>query len=184
MNKESIRWSMQAKRRELFAGERRAAALAVSDKLFGSGLLPRGSEINVYRSFGAELDTSHLLERLLAEGYAVSVPVTEGSQMKAVRVTVKTQYRTGAFGISEPIGEPEVSKDRLAVVLLPGLAFSKDGYRVGYGKGYYDRYLADCNAYRIGLCYDFQVLAAVPHEPFDLPVDAIVTDKRILRRGV
>ena len=182
MNKDSVRLRMQAKRRELFGGERRRAAADVCRRLFDSGILDGAAEVNVYRSFGAELGTDDILAELFARGVRVSVPATVGQEMIAVRVEADTAYAEGAFGTAEPREKIAVDKQSLDVVLVPGLAFDREGFRVGYGKGCYDRFLAATKALRVGLGYDFQVLGEVPREAHDLPLDCIVTDKRILRR--
>ena len=181
MNKDTLRLRMQAKRRELFGGERSLAQEAVCDRLFASGLLEGRPSVNVYRSMGAELGTESLIRRLIAEGFSVSVPVTEGTEMSAVTVDETTRYRRGGFGIEEPVSGARADKQSIGLVLVPGLAFSERGDRIGYGKGCYDRFLQGMNAMRIGLCYDFQLVRELPREDFDIPMDVIVTDKRIVR---
>ena len=88
---------------------------------------------------------------------------------------------SGRFGILEPIELAKITYKSIDMVLVPGVIFDKNGYRLGYGLGYYDRFLNKLpKAVKVGLCFDFQVMDKVPREEHDIPVDYIVTDKEII----
>ncbi len=136
----------------------------------------------IYHAFGSEADTMPVIERLLEGEKSVFLPRVEGADMAAVPYRRGTPLRAGAYGIAEPAGAP--FPGLLDVVVLPLLAADERGGRLGYGGGYYDRFLAGMsarNALKVGYCYDFQVLAEVPSAPHDVPLDVIVTDKRVIR---
>lgn len=134
----------------------------------------------VYNALAGEAATGNILARLLAENKKVYLPRTECKEMFAVRWEGQALQK-GAFGIYEPGGEPFFGE--IDVCVLPLLAADGQFYRLGYGGGYYDRFLSGKNIFKVGLCYDFQLTGRVPHEPHDIRLDALVTDKRILLRG-
>ena len=81
----------------------------------------------------------------------------------------------GYAGMPEPIGDEPVAEDETALVLMPGVAFTKDGSRIGYGGGYYDKFLAKEPGHpTVALCYDFQIVEELPLEEFDIPVDLVL----------
>ena len=88
---------------------------------------------------------------------------------------------TGAYGILEPREIKIALPEDIQVAIIPGIAFDKKGYRIGYGKGYFDRLLPKMNALKIALAFDFQLLDELPREKHDVKMDMIITDKRILR---
>jgi len=141
--------------------------------------------IFTYISGEYEADTKRTIESLLKEGRAVAVPLVfkdEGA-IRFYRIMDFENLRQGSFGIYEPVigeSEPEIFPDEGSVIIVPGAVFDKGGYRIGYGGGYYDKYLSDKqNIMKIGVCFDFQVIGSVPRDGFDVPVDMVVTDKRI-----
>ena len=89
--------------------------------------------------------------------------------------------KKGAHGIPEPTEIVPISIEEIEIILVPGLAFDKTGARMGFGKGYYDKLLETRKAIKIGICYDFQLLDKIPSEPHDVPMDIIITEKRVQR---
>lgn len=127
-----------------------------------------------YLPFRQEVDLRPLLERAMAEGKAVALPKCSGQQMCFIRMKDLTLVQFGAFGAPEPVADAPVDQDAEALVILPGLAFDHQGFRVGYGGGFYDRYLADHPHHpTIGLCFDFQLLEALPRDAHDIPADMV-----------
>jgi 5-formyltetrahydrofolate cyclo-ligase len=131
-----------------------------------------------FASFRSEVDTSSLHARAWNDGKALLLPRVEAHDLVAVEVTVRDALVTSPLGIDEPAG-PAVDRARLAgsLVIVPGLAFTPDGHRLGYGGGYYDRFLASLppSVVTIGLCFREQVVDDLPLDPHDLPVDHVVT---------
>ena len=131
----------------------------------------------VYLAFSSEAPTDGLIEKLLADGHSVYCPRIVDGEMQAVRYG--EDFSLSDYGIREPIGESCLQD--LDVAVLPLLAVDKHGNRLGYGKGYYDRYLkAHKKTKRIAYAFDFQLVQKVPHTDFDEAADVVVTDKQIL----
>ena len=138
-----------------------------------------------YVSTAIEVDTRALIERALADGKRVAVPrCTPGKiDMKFYLIGSLSELEPGAFGVLEP--NPEKSRelrryDR-SVCILPGLGFDLQGYRLGYGKGYYDRFLARYPGKNVGVCYNICMKTLLPHGRYDKMVDVLVTEKFVKR---
>ncbi len=129
----------------------------------------------VYQSFGTEFSTQALISALLEDGKEVLLPRVEGKELRAILFTKDTPLRPGAYGIPEPVG-PAQDPASIDLVLCPGLGFDARGGRLGYGAGYYDRFLKKTGAFRIGLCYNDCVLELIPTEATDEKMDALVTE--------
>ena len=129
-----------------------------------------------YLSYSSEAETDRLIEALQGLGVQVLAPRVEGEEM--VAVPLGEDYAVSKWGIREPIGKAYVGE--VDCIILPLLAVDRQGNRLGYGRGYYDKFLqGQPSAVTIAYCYDFQVLACVPIEPTDERVQYIVTDKRM-----
>lgn len=146
--------------------------------IFGDSM-GAGTRLNVfvYLSFSSEAPTDGLIERLRLDGHNVYCPRIEKGEMQAV--LYGEDFTLSSYGIREPIGE--IYEGNIDVAVLPLLAVDKQGHRLGYGKGYYDRYLRlRPKMKRIAYAFDFQVLDSVPCSDLDESADMIVTDKRII----
>jgi 5-formyltetrahydrofolate cyclo-ligase len=133
-------------------------------------------------SFGSEVPTEPLIGALHGRGATVALPRIEGGDLVAVAFAPGDPTRTTSFGAHEPTGEREIDPAELDVVVVPGVAFDAHGTRVGYGAGYYDRFLRRTDAFTVGLGFDLQVVDGdLPAGTFDLPIDAVVTDERTIR---
>ena len=132
----------------------------------------------VYNSFGSEVQTKKIIEHLLVNNKKVYLPRVEGQIMQSVPIDENTKYLKNKFGITEPVGNNDEINDFVAI--MPCLAVDKFGNRIGYGKGYYDKFLQNKKALKIILCYDFQLVNDLAPDEFDIPADMIITDKRIL----
>lgn len=131
----------------------------------------------VYLSFSSEAPTDKLIARLIEEGWQVYCPRIE--EKKMVAALYGEDFALSAYGIREPIGEEYDGE--MDVAIVPMLAADTRGGRLGYGGGYYDRYLsAHSETLRIAYGFDFQILRQVPTEEQDVLMDGIVTDKRIV----
>ena len=116
-----------------------------------------------------------MLERALREGKRVAVPKIYGDTMKFLYLDDLSRVEKNDMGIPEPIADTPVADDKTALVLMPGLAFTKRGDRMGYGGGFYDRFLAEEPDHpTLALCYDFQMVDSLPTEEFDIPVDTVL----------
>lgn len=177
--KQQLRERMLASRDALSESEVEALSSGVADRLFGSRRFTEARVVAFYLSKGSEVDTSGMIGRALRLGKEVLVPVT-GSEISFARFTSFTDLRPGRFGIREPAPPYSAPSRDPDVVVVPGVSFGLCMHRLGYGKGYYDRYLSKSPAYRIGICYDFQVVERLPTHGDDERMDEIVTEKRVI----
>ena len=134
--------------------------------------------VGVFCSLADEPDTSEALARWSAAGRRLAVPRVEGDVMRFYEYDPRTM-RPGAFGIAEPGPEARLCEPReLDLVIVPGTAFTAAGARMGRGRGYYDKYLAqpEVHAVKIGVCYAHQLVGELPSEPHDVAMDCVITD--------
>jgi 5-formyltetrahydrofolate cyclo-ligase len=141
--------------------------------------------IAVYIASKDEIDLSRLIERLWAAGCRVVVPAWRNETYRLVAYSPITELIAGPMGILEPAAKGEglesVSEGEVAVWIVPGLAFSRSGARLGYGGGWYDRFLSKANpsSISLGVAYPFQIVADLPLEPHDIPLVDIVTTSTV-----
>lgn len=177
MDKKALRREIGTKKSALSASEieRRSAILA--DKLFETPQYRDCDALYAYLSFNQEVRTNPIIERAWADGKRVAVPKVIGRDMVFIWLTSYDQLGPGYYGITEPVENGPVADDRRALVLMPGLAFDPYGHRVGYGGGFYDRFLeAEPDHPLVALCYDFQMFPRLEVESHDIPVDVVITD--------
>ena len=132
----------------------------------------------IYRSFGSEASTRMITEELLARGKRVLLPRTEGEVIVPVPYG---QLKRGRFGIEEPAGAPY--EGAIDVAVVPLLAVNSRGYRLGYGGGYYDRFLHGKNILKVGLGYRFQLTDEFEEDAWDEPLDEFICERGIFRFG-
>jgi len=140
--------------------------------------------VGLYAPFGNEVDTHLLCEEARAFGARVAYPGVVQQDMKFVRYDADCAWVPGAFGIPQPRVEAQqytecvVMPEDFDVIIVPGVAFDRSGNRLGYGKGFYDRYLPKCRTQCVfvGLAYDFQLEDRLPCESHDVYLDYVVTD--------
>lgn len=134
--------------------------------------------VMAFSSFGSEVDTAPIIERLERDGRRVALPRVEGLNIVAVAYRPGDQVKPSSFGAPEPASGEKVAPGEIDVVIVPGLAFDRAGHRVGYGRGFYDRFLATLrpDALTVGICFFVQLVDEVPHGRGDRPVDLVVTE--------
>ena len=176
--KAALRIRMLAKRDALSKGEVQTLSQAIAERLFASERFKEAKTVAFYLPKGNEVDTTKMIERTLALGKEALVPVTD-HQITFVRFSSFDDLIPGKFNILEPKTRVAPSKEP-DLVVIPGVSFGLCMHRLGYGKGYYDRYLANSPAYRIGICYDFQVVEKLPTHENDERMDEIITEKRVI----
>ncbi|MGI6345271.1 MAG: 5-formyltetrahydrofolate cyclo-ligase [Bacillota bacterium] len=185
MDKARLRREMLRRRQALSAQERAAAARAA---LAAMQRLLRGTETAmIYMPFRGELDPLPLARWLLAQGGSIALPITDQASRRITPAQVSSldDLVPGTYGILEPAPGrfTELAPQALEVVIVPGTCFDEQGWRIGYGGGYYDRFLPllQPSCLRIGYAYDWQVVERISPAPWDQRLDYIVTDRRCLR---
>lgn len=186
--REILRKERLAKRDLLDATQRRSKSEQIRKLLLEQPIIHDARRLFIYVHFRSEVETLALIEHCLAAGKIVSVPVTlrKESHLLAVQITdPATQLKPGCFGILEPTAEritlATIDPAKIDAVLVPGSVFDPAGGRLGYGGGYYDRFLTrDApQARRIGLAYAVQLVEQVPMEAHDQYMDMIITEQQV-----
>ena len=186
--KKEIRQKMLALRRALSASEKEEKSRALTGNLISLKVYQEARRILTYLAMPGEADLDPLIRRALADGKEVYVPVCLAAhQMEAGRLLDMEHFVKGPYGLRDlPKGYSTISPEEIDLVLVPGVAGSPDGTRLGMGAGYYDRYLSKVPyEKRVLVLWDFQVVEELPSEPFDQFMAAIVTDTDIIitKRG-
>lgn len=173
-----LRKKMAARRKDMSSPEVDELSRQIVKRLEQLQPLIKAEVIMGYSSIKNEVNLIPWLEQLKEQGRTILLPRVQGDRLEAIEVKDWKDMGSGSFGIREPLGEP-FAADKIDVVLVPGLVFDANGYRLGYGKGYYDRFLPRLNkqCFNCGVCYEYQVVDSVfPHSE-DVPVHWIVTDR-------
>jgi 5-formyltetrahydrofolate cyclo-ligase len=180
--KAAIRHAMRRRRRALAPTDVAAAGAAVADAVLALDVLRAAPVLLAYVDLENEIPTGALIASALAAGQRVFLPRCRGDQMTFAEHRLGTALRPGAFGVPEPQGDPgEPGLLATAVAVVPLLAWDDAGGRIGRGGGHYDRAFAGPARPRclIGLAYAFQHLPRVPHDPWDLRLDCVVTERGV-----
>lgn len=183
--KERLRKRVLATRTGLDRGQVEVSGQAILKRVLGLEAYRRAKLVHTYVSSKEnEVDTRALIGTCLAQGKRVAVPVVMPGTKTLSHALIDSldQLVVGPYGLAQP--EPATAvwlpaEARIDLVVVPGLAFDRRGQRIGWGSGYYDRFLAQVQAIKIGLCYDALVLDCIPGEPHDVPVDMVVAETAI-----
>lgn len=181
-DKADLRKMMRNRRTGISATDRARAGHAAAEQLLALEVVAKAGLVAVYASAHWELDTAPLITALRERGVALAYPRVSKStrQLTFHRVSSPKQLHLGSFDIPEPSPtSPTVGPDHLDVIVVPGLAFDTSGSRLGWGQGHYDATFEHHHrAVRIGYAFACQLVETVPIAPWDLPMDAIVTEQR------
>lgn len=173
MDKKALRTQISAQKRKLTQQQIRSASQALTKQFLAHPLYRKASSVYAYLSYNQEVRTQALIAAAQKDGKKVAVPKVFGDEMRFLWIDEYSVIATGYKGIPEPVSG-QLADDREALVLMPGLAFDPQGHRIGYGGGFYDRFLAEEPHPTIALCYDFQFLDFLPTHEHDIPVDAVL----------
>lgn len=182
MNKTDLRKSMLNKRNSLDAIEKVKKDTEIVKNLLSTIIYKESKNIFIYVSYGSEVDTKKIINIALKENKNIFVPKIKEdlTSMEAIRINSLEDLVEGKYGILEPkTFEDKIDKNKLDAIIMPGAVFDITGSRIGYGGGYYDKYLSDIASKKnkIALAYEFQVVEKLQCEIHDIKVDYIVTDK-------
>ncbi len=174
MNKDEIRRLIKAHKALLSDIERKSAAQRVFERLESTAAFKLAEHILMYNSLPDELSTREFISRW-ADRKHFYLPRVNGVNLEILPYNA-TRLAIGAFHIEEPQGEDTVSPDAIELVIVPAVAYDRSGNRVGRGKGFYDRLLAETRASKIGVGYDFQLVEEIEADAHDIPVDFVITE--------
>lgn len=175
MNKQQLRQAIRQRKRAMTQEEIEDRSRSLCEKFLKSDDYRRCTCLYGYLPYNQEVRTWPILHQALADGKKVAVPKVYGDEMKFIYLTDLTQVATGYAGIPEPIADDPVAEQQDALVLMPGLAFDPQGHRIGYGGGFYDKFLSREPGHpTVALCYEFQMVDHLETEQFDIPVDTVI----------
>lgn len=177
MDKKELRTLIRQRKRQLSEARRQELSFAVSVNLLHNHYVAAARVVMLYSPLTDEVDISWLTERLHEMGKTIVLPVVTGEETMTARLYEgQSALVSGAYGIREPDGTTDVNIQDIEVAIIPGLAFDGNRHRLGRGKGYYDRFLADTpHLYKIGVCFPFQIVDYVPCDIHDVVMDEVVT---------
>lgn len=181
--KENLRRSMRRLRAAIPPAERSRLADLIEEALFGVPEVRQARTILLFYSFGTEVATAGMTQRILGSGRRLLLPyLADDGTMEATEVRPGDPLEPTSYGPREPRTRIAVDPKTVDLVVTPGLAFDRRGNRLGYGGGYYDRYLAHMGGttLRVGVGFSLQLVDRVPREPGDQRIDLVVTDQGVL----
>ena len=175
MNKQELRQAIRARKRAMTEEDILRRSKILAEKFARSNAYRAAKTIYGYLPYNQEVRTVPMLRRALEEGKRVAVPKVYGDDMKFIYLDDLSQVAKGYAGIPEPVADGPVAQDETALVLMPWLDFDRAGHHIGYGGGFYDKFLArEPHHPTVALCYDFQVMDRLETEEFDIPVDLVI----------
>lgn len=179
--KQQLRSLLKQKRAALPAASRQAASAIITDKILALTAVRQARSVFIFISYGNEVDTHDLLKCFLKQGKRLAVPkILPEKTMIAVPFSAWEELVPGELGILTPRSN-QADNGQFDVVITPGLGFTPSGVRIGYGRGYYDKWFAShsCGS-RIAICFDTQIVDELPVDATDVSIDMIVTEKRVI----
>ena len=175
MDKKLLRKTVRDQKRAMTAEQIEEKSRLLGEKFLNSEAYRQAKSIYGYLPYNQEVRTVAMLEKALRDGKRVAVPKCYGDEMRFIWMEDLSKVAKGYAGIPEPIADGPVADDRTALVLMPGLAFDPEGHRIGYGGGFYDKFLArEPEHPTLALCYNFQMFDRLETEEFDIPVDTVI----------
>ena len=175
MDKKELRAQIRAKKRAMTTAQVEACSEKLAVLFREHPLYQRAKSIYGYLPYNQEVRTVPILEQALRDGKQVAVPKVFGDTMRFILLPDLSRVSAGYAGIPEPVDDGPEAADPHALVLMPGLAFDREGHRIGYGGGFYDRFLAGEPEHpTVALCYSFQLFPHLDVEAFDVPVDLVL----------
>lgn len=179
--KSDLRKELKAKRRTVCDKNKKDAE--ISALLLNSELYKKSDLILFYAALEDEINVDSSILSAFESGKKVALPVcTDGNgHMKFYYINSLDEIKKGFFGVREPDTDicSEVEEFSSSICVVPGIAYDKRGYRLGYGKGYYDRFLKNYTSLSVGLCYNELIKDTLPNGAYDVPVDYIISEKGI-----
>lgn len=176
-DKQMLRARMRAMRQNLSAGEQALASQAVCRRVMALSAYRGAKTVMAYMAARGEISLAGVVEDVLASGRALLLPRCEApGVITARRITDASQLVRGAYGLMEPDAACEIAaQQEIELILVPGTAFDRAGLRLGQGGGYYDRFLENTDALRVGVCHEGALLARVPADAHDAQMHAVIT---------
>lgn len=172
-NKNDLRKNLMVDREKINADELKNKSLKLNKKILAENEYKNSMTIFCYISFKKEIDTLYILKKSLELGKRLCIPIIKQNVMIAGIIHDMDSLKPNKYGILEPINVIEIKKHEIDLAIVPGLAFNALGYRIGYGKGYYDRFLSEFRGCSIAIALKEFIIDFIP-DKFDVPMDKII----------
>lgn len=158
---------------------------SIFNRFISSEFYKKAVTIFAFVSFKSEVDTHRIIKYATEDGKTIYVPKIQSKEkgIEIFKIEGFDQLKKGYFGILEPVEDcVPADKNTIDLILMPGVAFDRLGGRLGYGAGFYDRFLSgmDKKANKIALAYHFQILNRIPVDKYDIPIDGVITEEEII----
>lgn len=182
LTKEEVRKSARRRRAEMQAAQHEKLSQLIAGYAFSYAQAHFAKTVFIYAAADGEPETKGLITKLLQSGCTVCLPRCEGKGvMHAFGIRDASDLQPGRYGILAPSDTHFILPDAIDLAFVPGCAFGRDGSRVGYGGGYYDRFLPSCRFARyVGLCFETCLTEALPREETDVCMHALITEKGVM----
>ena len=175
MEKTELRKWIRSQKRAMTPVQIETASRILAEKFYATSYYRDAETIYGYLPYNQEVRTVPILQQALLDGKKVAVPKVYDDTMRFIYLEDLSAVAPSNMGIPEPIADEPVASDKTALVLMPGLAFDPQGNRMGYGGGFYDKFLADQpNHPTVALCYAFQMVDEIPTDEYDIPVNCVL----------
>lgn len=178
--KEQVRRKLFLERKKLDKTFILEKSKEIQIKIFSLPEYIEADTIMFYISYDNEVYTHSMIKDCLKQGKIIVVPKVDNKDIIPSILTSWSELGIGSYNILEPKQIKPIEKEDIDIIIVPGIGFDIHGYRIGHGKGYYDRFLKTLNILKIGLAFEFQILQDIPHDEYDIKMDKIITEERII----
>lgn len=182
VNIDHIKKAIRRKQKERLASYdptvKQQEALSLYRQLFSAAVWKQAGSVAITMSMPEELATGPLIDQALSQGKKVLIPKIINKKMIFVEYDRNTPATPGSMGIIEPVSSIEYPKDQIDLIIVPGLAFTKKGERIGFGAGYYDRYLDGYKGMTIALALNRQLIDQLPTDKFDVIIQKVLAPEK------
>lgn len=179
LEKDKIREKLLSERHKLRKSDVSGKSKSIYKRLVNFSEIKTSKKILVYLPINNEVDTENVIKFLIKNKKLIFIPAFNNNKWMISEFNDFDNLQKGPYGILQPVYKSRVESKVIDVAIIPGVAFSKNGVRLGYGKGVYDRLLKNFKGIRIGLAYDFQIIDDLPKVKHDLVMDIVITDNKI-----
>ena len=177
MNKEELRKEIINIRKNI--SNKEELSKIIINKLINLDIYKKSKVVALYNSLKDEVDTNYLINESMKEK-TILLPRIIDNKMIFIKVNKHTKFLQSTFKVQEPIGEEY--QGNIDLIIVPGVAFDNKLNRMGYGMGYYDKYLSNKDIYKIGICFDSQFVNLVPTNELDIKMDMVITNNKIFTK--
>ena len=153
----------------------------IFEKIINLDIYKKSKVIGIYNSLSSEVNTNKIIEYSFNNGKIVVLPKIVNNDIKFYKIEKDKKYIKSKFGVLEPIGieDKYILKDNIPLMIIPGVSFDKNKNRMGFGKGYYDKYLENSNTYKIGICFQEQICEKLIVNSNDIKMDIVITNEKL-----